>query len=107
MIMDKYFTPEYVVRLLINKDDLISLAKKATESNSDNINYYLDAIDDLNKILMAYRKLPDKFKQRIHVYLYSGLTQTEIAEKMGTKQPNIKRDFLRAIDKLIKLIPLQ
>ena len=100
-----YYTPEYVTELLINKDDLLSYARR--ESNDDHMSVYLDAVDDLKVILAAFAKLPEKHQFRINVYLFSGLTQVEMANVLKTRQPNVKRNFLRSIEKLLDLINVE
>lgn len=97
-----YFTPEYVTTLLINKDDLVSYSRRVDEG--DPISAHLDATQDLGIILQAFSELSEKNQNRINIYLFSGLTQMEMAKELKTKQPNIKRNFLRSIEKLISVI---
>lgn len=96
-----HYTAEYVTELLINKDDLVSYARRESD---DHMSAYIDAVDDLKIILTAFHKLPEKHQIRINIYLFSGLTQIEMAEALNTKQPNVKRNFLRSIEKLLDLI---
>lgn len=45
----------------------------------------------------AYRKLDDREKQILHYRFYKGLTQTEIAKKMGISQMHVSRLLRRAL----------
>jgi len=94
------FNQKYVISLLVNKSDLLAYSKSVNYANY--MEFYMDAQEDLGKIIKTLEDLPDEHRERIEVYLFSGLKQQDMAEKLNTKQPNIKRNFLRSINKLVK-----
>lgn|ERR1035437_6441924 len=93
---------QYAVSLLINKSDLMDLAQRTDPD--DTMSFYLDAVSDLLVVQAAFDLLANKYQKRINVYLFSGLNQTEMATLLDTKQSNVKRNFLRAIVKLMQII---
>ena len=71
---------------------------------SDPISMKIDLEHLLKRVMRAYDIMPERKRERIEMYLWSGLTQTEQANYFNTSQPNIKRDFKRALKTLISLI---
>lgn len=96
------YTAKYVVSILIHKDGLLEYAKEVGGSNY--MPELLDAQEDLNRILKALNNMDEKQREYIDTYIFSGLKQTEMAEKLNTKQPNVKRNFLRSVEKLVKIL---
>lgn len=91
-----------VIILLLNQEDLMSYSKRVGQE--DYMSVYMDACQDMEKIKNAFNKLQIAHQNRINTYLFSGLTQVEMAKTLGTKQPNIKRNFFRSLDKLLDLL---
>lgn len=84
------------------KDDLDHLAEQVDPD--DTMTARMDLESDLTRILRAFDILIERKRERIEMYLFSGMTQVEQANYFNTSQPNIKRDYLRALRSLIKLI---
>jgi RNA polymerase sigma factor (sigma-70 family) len=108
--MARYYKTHYipvmdekmVVQLLIHKGDIKRLAEILDPG--DHITMRMDLEKDLHMVMQALDSLPDKKRVRIEMYLFSGKTQAEQADFFHTSQPNIKRDFLRAIKSLIRIM---
>lgn len=90
---------DYIVELLYNQEDLMSYAKAI--DREDPLSTYLDATEDLKKVRKNLDAMTPVHKERIEVYLFSDLNQTEMADRLKTKQPNIKRNFIRSMNKLL------
>lgn len=93
---------KYVVTLLLSRNNLDSLA--TTLDPDDPISMKMDLDNDLRRIESAMDKLVEIKRERLEYYLFSGMTQCQQANALNTSQPNIKRDFLRALKTLIRLI---
>jgi RNA polymerase sigma factor (sigma-70 family) len=98
----KRFTDKYVVSILLSKNSLEELAEAIDPT--DKISTKMDLDDDLLRIESAMDKLIERKRERIELYLFSGMTQIEQANYFNTSQPNIKRDFRRALNSLVQLI---
>ena len=85
------------------KDDLDSLAQEIDAE--DPLTVKMDLERDLARIMKAFDRMTNERKrERIEMYLFSDMTQIEQANYFNTSQPNIKRDYLRALRALIRLI---
>lgn len=97
-----HMTEKHVVSVLLNKNDLEELAKKMDPE--DPISTHMDLKMDLKRIDSAFDRLPERKRERIELYLFTEMSQIEQANYFNTSQPNIKRDFLRALRAMIRLI---
>jgi RNA polymerase sigma factor (sigma-70 family) len=97
-IMDE----KMVVQLLLHKSDLGRLAEILDPDDAHTM--LMDLEKDLQMVMQALDSLPDKKRVRVEMYLFSGKTQAQQAEFFHTSQPNVKRDFLRAIKSLVRIM---
>lgn len=90
------------MQILLFRDDLVALAEMLDPD--DHLTTLMDLDRDYRQIEQAMKKLPVKKRERVEMYLFSGKTQAEQAHHFTTSQPNVKRDFLRAIKSLVRLM---
>lgn len=56
--------------------------------------------EDLSFVWEAVRKLPEKYREVIHLFYEEGLSTKEIADTLGRKEATIRSDLLRGREKL-------
>lgn len=108
--MARYYKTEYkpvmgerrVIQLLLHRSDLSLLAEFLDPD--DQHTTLMDLERDLARVNKAFDSLPEKKRERIEVYLFGQMSQEEQAKRFNTSQPNVKRDFLRAVGALIRLM---
>lgn len=101
-VEDQYITPKFVEALLRCKNDVGYLAERLDPN--DPISMRIDLESVLKRVMRAYDIMPERKRERIEMYLWSGMTQIEQANYFNTSQPNIKRDFKRALKTLLSLV---
>jgi CRP-like cAMP-binding protein len=109
--MAKHYKTEYepvidehrLVQLLLYQGDLRTLAEFLDPQNTQDMK--MDLERELKPALEALARLSHKKQERIRIYLLGlqgRMSQEEQAAYLKTSQPNITRDFKRAVKSLIR-----
>jgi RNA polymerase sigma-B factor len=60
----------------------------------------LDQVDQVTSVLPALARLPERDQELLRLRFYDGLTQSEIAERLGCSQVHVSRMLARALERV-------